>query len=1419
MQVGICLMITLMLMSVILPKNVLTTSMKVQKESGYETSDSKRNDNSRSGSFDCDGDGAPDTGDLSNGQDAWVRISVDSYEEGSTRLDPDWWGYPYYLGDPYFQIKIDYDCDGDYDEEKESEYFSDTFNIIDPFYGDFNIQDDFDEFKFVIFVYDDDDDGDELLDYTPSPNGKAYLHTITKSDLGNGKSWVYDGADDGLDEKDCKLEYSITLVDKPFRLVGYHDDDGSFSQVIIFNNVRAGDEISINLQLDLYTPYDNISVYWMNQENYTNYLFENFGNVWYVPAHSQPYVGLEGFMHSFTVDFEELNLISPYWYTHDSTPTIEWEPIENTPENYYYVIHVWGIDMNGYNEYVDFSLDTTFIDGGSSDDITYEIEIWDYNVYEMKYSTSTYSTFVLSDLLDYGVEYSLYIDITSGIYSTNGYFFFNFYVWNFEPSIDDIQIYGRDSFIVHTFEPFYIGANIYDLDGDPLTYRWDFNDGNTVENVYASHIYTDPGEYYVTITVGDGIDTTEKGIYVTVSEFPYDSYSNEIEISTKSQTTSIDTDYSVEFNPKIISPWVALGWPLNMRICFAFEIGIKLTHTGGCSLYNYIDFSDGNTIIDHSLESSEGEYTFSIYPKFKIYYQKEGEFEICEFEIPIPTSSQIYPEQPSITIGDTTIYYWDRYVELEGNPGLLMDFLNVEHFFEETLTLLSIDLWKYIRAAADGLLDAATGGLWSTGMAFIDTVCWIIGEKISIVLELDFDVTLKSIICDELWLHQVSSNACSNSYPTDCYSSTATASSYLQNKDVMKAELSCVDYQNQVTLENIFPLISHFSLVRISGGIFLEYGYNRESTSWFGLGETTYDNHTDRIKLYDTESSGLYIEDYKAQTILLDNCITISNFRDLDNDGTIDRDDEDIDGDGCTNEWEISTGTDIYDPNSKDTDGDGYIDSEDVFPLDKTEWLDFDKDGRGDNSDAFPLDLSASIDSDSDGYPDEWNDGKSESDSTSEPKLRLDAFFDDPAASLDTDGDGYPDEWNKGKSESDSTTDLKLDAFPKDKKEWLDSDSDDIGDNSDAFPLDPSASIDTDEDGYPDEWNEGKSKLDSTTNLTRLDAFPSDPAASLDNDGDGYPDEWNSGMSQADSTTGLTLDAFPQDLAASIDSDKDGYPDKWIPGKSEKDSTTGLKLDAYPRNVNKWQDDEEMGAFFVTDTRLFIFGGIGVLFVIICIIAIIVIIRSKKRKKIKLSRQERVPKNQYITSLKGTGPKPTSPNKQLPIKGNLGTYQHKSATQQPPMQQSPMQQSPMQQPPIQQPPIQQPPIQQPPMQQPPMQQPPMQQSSMAIPKQQGFQHKTNIQNQQQVTQPQQKSLPVHQQKEINPNVGMNRCPRCNTEIEPDWFICPNCKIVLETLTKTTSLAPLEIPQPNLPSPSSEQSGPHIHHTQPLPPHI
>ncbi|MCK5291258.1 MAG: hypothetical protein KAR39_04470 [Thermoplasmata archaeon] len=129
----------------------------------------------------------------------------------------------------------------------------------------------------------------------------------------------------------------------------------------------------------------------------------------------------------------------------------------------------------------------------------------------------------------------------------------------------------------------------------------------------------------------------------------------------------------------------------------------------------------------------------------------------------------------------------------------------------------------------------------------------------------------------------------------------------------------------------------------------------------------------------------------------------------------------DSDGDGYPDSRDVF-------PNDKsewkDSDGDGFGDNQDVFPDDKSEWKDSDDDGIGDNTDAFPNDPTETIDSDGDNVGD-----------------NSDAFPNDPTQWEDRDGDGFGDNPN-GSSP---------DAFPDNANEWIDNDGDGIGDNADIY--------------------------------------------------------------------------------------------------------------------------------------------------------------------------------------------------------------------------------------------------------------------------------------------------------------------------------------------------------------------------------
>ncbi len=77
----------------------------------------------------------------------------------------------------------------------------------------------------------------------------------------------------------------------------------------------------------------------------------------------------------------------------------------------------------------------------------------------------------------------------------------------------------------------------------------------------------------------------------------------------------------------------------------------------------------------------------------------------------------------------------------------------------------------------------------------------------------------------------------------------------------------------------------------------------------------------------------------------------------------------------------------------------GNVEFHDYIPSNDT-----DGDGVANASDAFPLDVAASVDTDEDGYPDAWNPGRSQADSTT--GLSLDSYPTDDACWLPAHGDG-----------------------------------------------------------------------------------------------------------------------------------------------------------------------------------------------------------------------------------------------------------------------------------------------------------------------------------------------------------------------------------------------------------------------------
>jgi len=374
-----------------------------------------------------------------------------------------------------------------------------------------------------------------------------------------------------------------------------------------------------------------------------------------------------------------------------------------------------------------------------------------------------------------------------------------------------------------------------------------------------------------------------------------------------------------------------------------------------------------------------------------------------------------------------------------------------------------------------------------------------------------------------------------------------------------------------------------------------------------------------------------------------------TNDRDLDGDGVFNNEDlcmegdddwisnstNDYDGDGCQDSTEdldddndylsdlqeAIIGTNATNP---DTDGDGYLDGLDVFPLDGSEWLDTDGDGIGNNADT---------DDDNDGWSDsaeyycqtdsldntdvpgdndldgncDYTDTDDDNDGTPDSS---DDFPLDSGADTDTDGDGLPDTlisnytgnltedfdddndgWNDTveidcgndplsnssipvDTDGDSVCD-PLDVFPSDPSEWDDTDGDGVGDNSDVFPLDGSEWNDTDGDGLgdnidPDADNDGWSDTDEDLCLTDwLDSssIPGD----IDSDGicdaqeeDLDNDGWSNANESLCNTDWQDINSVP------LDTDGD-----WICDLMDADDDGDLvpdDQDVFPLNPLEWYD-------------------------------------------------------------------------------------------------------------------------------------------------------------------------------------------------------------------------------------------------------
>ena len=160
---------------------------------------------------DSDGDGIGDNADFQDDGNGGVRVSLIKFEFEGYSSD---YNRIKYCPDAWFEVRLDTDCDGEFDVFVQSEVFSGVERLELFFVADFDLADDAKAIRFSILVYDvwDMDNNDvtdfEIIDYIPVDGTLADDATV---DLPCCCTWTYCGEGDS-ETPDCRIEYSAATV-------------------------------------------------------------------------------------------------------------------------------------------------------------------------------------------------------------------------------------------------------------------------------------------------------------------------------------------------------------------------------------------------------------------------------------------------------------------------------------------------------------------------------------------------------------------------------------------------------------------------------------------------------------------------------------------------------------------------------------------------------------------------------------------------------------------------------------------------------------------------------------------------------------------------------------------------------------------------------------------------------------------------------------------------------------------------------------------------------------------------------------------------------------------------------------------------------------------------------------------------------
>ncbi len=116
----------------------------------------------------------------------------------------------------------------------------------------------------------------------------------------------------------------------------------------------------------------------------------------------------------------------------------------------------------------------------------------------------------------------------------------------------DIVISGTTYYVNQLI---YFNSSALDLDGDALTFLWDFDDSSTSTDANTTHSYSSAGTYNVTLTVTDEHDESDEDtVKITINEVP-------------STTLSVDRSQPIPTQPPVYTVTViSIGTPIPTEL-------------------------------------------------------------------------------------------------------------------------------------------------------------------------------------------------------------------------------------------------------------------------------------------------------------------------------------------------------------------------------------------------------------------------------------------------------------------------------------------------------------------------------------------------------------------------------------------------------------------------------------------------------------------------------------------------------------------------------------------------------------------------------------------------------------------------------------------------------------------------------------